>query len=181
MNKMVKGSLAGATGVMLLMSGFGTYALWSDSAGMNNATVNSGELDIAAGVVEWNDLATLGVNDWTPATDKMVPGDVVTRTQVFDLKGTGKNLTGTVDFAAGAINTGGFGALMDIQVDVTSNDVVVAETGTSNDYTFAGPFDTAQLTAVVTYRFDPDNLTTAQEAQNATASLAASTFTIAQN
>ena len=30
-NKMIKGSVAGATGIVLLMGGFGTYALWSDS------------------------------------------------------------------------------------------------------------------------------------------------------
>ena len=48
MNKMIKGSIAGATGIALLMGGFGTYALWSDSQGISSGTVQSGTLDIVS-------------------------------------------------------------------------------------------------------------------------------------
>ena len=53
MNTMIKGSIAGATGVALLMGGFGTYALWSDSEDLPRNSVTSGNLNIdtTAGVV----------------------------------------------------------------------------------------------------------------------------------
>ena len=38
-NKMIKGSVAGATGIVLLMGGFGTYALWQDSATLGGSSV----------------------------------------------------------------------------------------------------------------------------------------------
>ena len=66
-----------------------------------------------------------------------------------------------------------------IDVDIISDDAVVSETAPgSNDFAFAGPFETATLTAVVTYTVGdaPD-----QEAQNATAVLAGSGLTIAQD
>ena len=51
MNKMVKASVVGAAGVSLLMGGFGTYALWHDSAGTGAGTsITSGVLDVNAGL-----------------------------------------------------------------------------------------------------------------------------------
>lgn len=179
MNKMVKGSVAGATGIVLLMGGFGTYALWSDSSDMPGSSVTSGELDIAAGDVHWNDLATTGNDDWDPSNSNhlVVPGDVVTRTQTFAIKGTGKNLTGTVDFAPGTeTNSSG----IEIDVAVTSDNATVTETAAgSNDFEFSAPFNTGTLTAVVTYTFPAS--TADQVDQNATAAIAQSTLTIAQD
>ena len=57
MNKMVKGSVVGASGVALLLGGFGTYALWSDSDTVAGVTVTSGELDINAGTATWSDVS----------------------------------------------------------------------------------------------------------------------------
>ncbi len=42
MNKTIKGSLAGAAGVALLMGGFGSYAMWSDSEHSAPAACTSG-------------------------------------------------------------------------------------------------------------------------------------------
>ena len=95
MNKMIKGSIAGATGVALLMGGFGTYALWSDSENLAANGVQSGELTIDTAAGAYDDANTGAANDWT-ASDLMVPGDVVTYTQTFDVSGTGKNLAGTI-------------------------------------------------------------------------------------
>src|SRR4051812_29833136 len=47
MNKLVKGSVAAATGIVLLMGGAGSLALWNDSQVVNGGTVSTGELDIA--------------------------------------------------------------------------------------------------------------------------------------
>ena len=191
MNKMVKGSVAGAAGVALLMGSFGTYALWNDTAEMPGNTVTSGVMDIEAGSVEWNDLATSGVNDWTPGSaaadgksavlgDLIVPGDKIVRTQEFTLSGKGKNLKGTIKLTGGGVTQGGFDNLLDVTVQVTSDNATVLQDNGTNDFTFSAPFGSAKLTAVVTYKFDKAGVTKAQEAQNATAAIADSTLTIQQ-
>ncbi len=179
MNTIVKGSLAGATGIALLMGGFGTYALWSDSETTGSSQVTAGELDIAANTATWADASTdAATTTWTPGTDLVVPGDVIKRTQTFTIKGTGKNLKGNVALSQGAVTKTAYGTYMTVGVDVTSNNASVTRSGTTNNYNFTAPFGSATLTAVVTYTFD--STTPNQVAQNATASLADSTFTISQ-
>ena len=168
MNRMIKGSVAGATGIVLLMGGFGTYALWSDSADMNNSKVSSGVLDIRAGAVTWD-----GNGDWEQG-DLVVPGDVVTRTQEFAIRGTGGNLKGDVTFTPGAEVDADD---LKVDVDVTSDNASVTENPSSPDnFTFDAPFNSGKLTVVVTYTL-PD---TSTGSQNVTASIADSTLTIAQ-
>lgn len=180
MNKTVKGSIAGAAGVALLMGSFGTYAVWSDQETLPGGTVTSGELDIAAGAVTWEDVSVAGPKRWQPG-DLLVPGDMITRTQTFTIKGTGENLRGTIALGGWDVDSGGFGDLLDVDVEVTSSDAVkVAKVdNTPGDFTFAAPFGEATLTAVVTYAFTED--ATAQEAQGATATIADSTITITQS
>ena len=186
MNKMIKGSVAGATGIVLLMGGFGTYALWSDSTEMKASKVQSGELDIAPGsTAVWDDASTTAADDWNPGSDLVVPGDEITRTQTFDVKGYGKNLTGTITFNQGNLDKGGFASStpaydwLDVDVDITSPDGELDVVSTSDtDFTFSSPFETATLTAVVTYTVGD---ATAQQAQDAKATLGESYITIAQN
>src|SRR6188474_1998822 len=80
MNKLTKGTIAGAAGIALLLGGAGTFALWNDTADIAGGTISSGELSIdatTAGV--WQDVSF----DKTPpvvidpATFLMVPGDTV--------------------------------------------------------------------------------------------------------
>jgi alternate signal-mediated exported protein len=95
MNKMIKGSVAGATGIVLLMGGFGTYALWSDSTSVDQNTLQSGALDITGtGTATWADISSTGAvnGSWDPASDKMVPGDTVRLTQPVTIDASGKNL-----------------------------------------------------------------------------------------
>ena len=175
MNTMIKGSIAGATGIALLMGGFGTYALWSDSESVAATSVMSGELDIATSAGVYDDANSVAANDWT-ATDKMVPGDKVTYTQTFTVKGSGKNLKGTIAYVKPAL-TSDFSAGMTHTVDITSNSAVI--TGTGGAFTFAQPFGTATLTAKVTYVLPAS--TANQVDQNKTATLPAAAFTISQS
>jgi alternate signal-mediated exported protein len=173
---MIKGSIAGATGVALLMGGFGTYALWSDSEDLEAGTVQSGELDIATSTGTWDDTRTAGAGDWS-ASHKLVPGDVVTYTQVFDVKATGKNMKGQITYTPATL-TGDFTTLQ-TDVDVTSNSGTVTETAPdSNNFVFTGPFGTAELTAVVTYTLPAS--TSNQVDQDAEGTLPAAQFLIEQ-
>ena len=174
MNTMIKGSIAGATGIALLMGGFGTYALWSDSENLAANGVQSGDLDIATSGGVYDDANTVAANDWT-ASDKMVPGDTVTYTQTFTVKGSGKNLRGTITYVEPAL-TSDFSAGLTHTVDITSSNADI--TGTGGNFTFTRPFGTATLTAQVTYTLPSS--TSNQVDQNKVATLPAAAFTISQ-
>jgi len=182
MNNIIKGSIAGATGVALLMGGFGTYAVWTDSEDLASNGVTSGALTIDTDPGVYDDLGTTGSgneNDWDE-DELMVPGDEVSYTQEFTVTGTGKNLEGTIALATENM-TNGFGAgNLTRTVDVTVTDAGTATITKvdATNFSFASPFDTATLTAVVTYTFDDVSGTTDQ---GKTATTPASTFTIAQS
>ena len=203
-NKMIKGSVAGATGIVLLMGGFGTYALWSDTATLEGDTLSSGELTIDEGsAIVWDDARTtlvpgdweIGDDDAEPpvAPDLLVPGDVITRTQSFVVTGTGKNLTGTIKLTGGDVLDGGFSGgaeetaydWLDVEVAVTAEDgetVVVPDASTEedlNDFVFEGAFNSV-LTTVVTFRVGDEAELQGDEAQKAVATLQAAALTIQQ-
>ena len=95
MNKLVKGSIAGAAGIALLLGGAGTFALWNDSVVVQSATVQTGKLEIAkTGTPTWSDVSASGSTGATfdPATQKIVPGDTVRLSQTVTISGEGKNL-----------------------------------------------------------------------------------------
>ena len=177
MNTMLKGSIAGATGIALLMGGFGTYAVWSDSEDLAANGVQSGDLTINTAAGSYDDANTGTANDWT-AGDKMVPGDQVTYTQVFTVTGNGKNLAGTVSYTKPSLTSNFVG--LTHSVDVTSNNAAVVETpADSNQFAFSEPFGTASLTAVVTYTLPSSTSGTTD--QNKSATLPAAAFTITQS
>lgn len=175
MNKMIKGSVAGAAGIALLMGGFGTYALWSDSEQLDASQVQSGELTIDTSGGSYDDANTAADNDWT-ANDLMVPGDTVTYTQTFTVKGTGKNLRGTISLAdlEGANNSEGI--TRSVAVTAAGGSAITQNTPTS--FSFEDPFGTATLTAVVTYELPASTSGTTD--QNKSVSTPAAQFTIQQ-
>jgi len=113
MNKLVKGSIAGAAGIALLLGGAGTLASWNSSvsdAG-SAATITAGTLNVApsttAGV--WSDQVG-------PIADisayRIVPGAKLTYTKTFNVTATGNNLKGTVAVTEGSITGTGAGATL---------------------------------------------------------------------
>jgi alternate signal-mediated exported protein len=102
MNKLVKGALAGAAGIALLLGGAGTFAYWNSTAGVTGGTITAGDLKIvndgAAGV--WKDQTGTVIN---PATYRIVPGDVLTYTDDLTVTAVGKNIAATLGLAGGAI------------------------------------------------------------------------------
>lgn len=83
MNKLIKGSVAAAAGIALLMGGAGSLALWNDSATVNAGTVNSGTLT----------LNSNGDGAWDQSLAYIVPGDTVTYTETFEVVAIGDNLS----------------------------------------------------------------------------------------
>lgn len=172
MNKMVKGSLAGAAGVALLMGGFGTYATWTDTAGLEGGTVQTGRLDIEAVPAVWDDLSTEEAGDWA-ATDLMVPGDTVTMTQDFVINARGKNLAAELTFDPGTAS--GLEQLA-VTPSVAVPEGITLDTTTPDRWVFSELSGPVTVTATVSYVFDGGATGDAA----ASASLDGATFTVAQ-
>jgi len=169
MNKMIKGSVAGATGIALLMGGFGTYALWSDSEGLNSGSVQSGTLSIVSvGDATWKDVSTGAANtDWQ-ANYKMVPGDTVTMTRAVNIDAKGKNLA--VDFELSGLPTQKHWGDK-LTVSATYDGQALTGGADTNGYTFtknaAKPADLdGSKDLVVTFAFDASTSATAQQNQS---------------
>jgi len=177
MNKMVKGSVAGATGIVLLMGGFGTYALWSDSMTGDAGKIASGDLDIeSVGAPVWADISVGATTTAWSTSDLMVPGDKVQVTVPLDVTAKGKNLQ------------------VKLSVDGFTNDfdnlaVNVSYAGEDETFTGAGPFElnyapsdlaalTAASAAVVT--FDLPTTVSSQDDTNKTLDLSDVTLHLEQ-
>ncbi|AWB89588.1 alternate-type signal peptide domain-containing protein [Homoserinimonas hongtaonis] len=129
MNKLIKGSIAGAAGIALLLGGAGTLAYWNDEASLGNAgSITSGTLDIAEGTGAWVKTGT--TNGIDVNTFKIVPGDSITYTETLTLSATGDSLKYTVSnniadlVAAGGID----GAMVTSDVAVKNGNTTAADT-----------------------------------------------------
>lgn len=173
---MVKGSVAGAAGIALLMGGFGTYATWTDSEALEGGTVQTGQLDIATAAAVWDDLSTTDeVGDWDPTADLLVPGDTVTMTQEFVITAQGKNLAAEMVFS-GWNQTPGNPASLTVTPEISAPAGVVVDSTDPNRWTFSELNDPVTVTATVTYAFDG----AATDAENTTAAMDGASFTVSQ-
>ena len=102
MNKLTKGAIATAAGVILLMGGAGTLASWNSSANAGSSqAISAGSLSVTTGAAGvWKS----GTTTITPANFRIVPGDTLTYTQTFNLAASGDNLLFTVAAIPGALS-----------------------------------------------------------------------------
>ncbi|GAA3881466.1 hypothetical protein GCM10022381_24650 [Leifsonia kafniensis] len=107
MNKLLKGSIAGAAGIALLMGGAGTFALWNQTATVSGGTVSAGTLTaVPAATGSWSVKHGIGGTPATFASSTLftvVPGDIVTYTQDVVVTATGANLTAAVSLTPASI------------------------------------------------------------------------------
>ncbi|MET0673900.1 MAG: alternate-type signal peptide domain-containing protein [Microbacterium pygmaeum] len=98
MNKLAKGAIAGAAGLVLLLGGAGTFAFWNASAGISGGTIVAGNLNVVndgtAGA--WVDQSG---NPIDIATYKIVPGDVLTYTDDLTVVAVGDNLVASLSLS----------------------------------------------------------------------------------
>jgi len=165
MNKLVKGSIAAAAGIALLMGGAGSLAYWNDSATVNAGTVTSGVLDVNTGTA----------GSWSPSIAKIVPGDTVTYTQQLTLVATGDNLKATVSSNIGTItnNITGSTATSTFVVKTSPGGVVVVPA--AGVYTLNGTY-TVDVTITVAF----SSTTANQVGQNASVNLSTLAVTVTQ-
>jgi alternate signal-mediated exported protein len=165
MNKLLKGSIAAAAGVALLMGGAGTFAYWNDSAPLTGNTITAGNLTVtaAAGSGTWTNAAGTTYTDTTIANYRIVPGDVLTYTKDVSIVAVGDTLKATVALGSGAIAAVDTGNANDNALAslLTANTVVgisaaTGVSGTAPNYTItAGVTIPATVTATITFPFAP--------------------------
>lgn len=88
MNKLLKGSIAGAAGVALLLGGAGTFALWNAEAPIQGGTITAGTLEVLAGEGVWADqFGAVEIGEYL-----IVPGDTLTYKTSVSVEAAGDNL-----------------------------------------------------------------------------------------
>ena len=166
MNKLVKGSIAAAAGISLLMGGAGSLALWNDSVSVSASTVSSGTLDVASTVP----------GTWSQSIAKIVPGDTVTYTENLALTAIGDNLKATVSSNVATLTNGITGSTVTSTYVVrnASNAVV---TPTAGVYTLGAGSYTVAVTITVTF----PNSVSDQVGQNSSVNLSNLAVTVTQS
>ncbi|WP_299165523.1 alternate-type signal peptide domain-containing protein [uncultured Arthrobacter sp.] len=93
MNKMAKGAIATAAGVVLLIGGGGTLAVWNVERESGAGQITAGDLNLTTEAGSWTVLGVDGPEEILNIADyKIVPGDVLTYTQLMDVTLDGDNL-----------------------------------------------------------------------------------------
>ncbi|GAA4677045.1 alternate-type signal peptide domain-containing protein [Gordonia humi] len=98
MNRRTKGALAIGAGVIILLGGAGSYALWSDTEDIAGGNIQTGDFGLDCGTGEWTDesATTNGGTAINPTSDLMVPGDVWQYAGTCLVTATGKNIDATL-------------------------------------------------------------------------------------
>ncbi len=105
MKKSSKGAVAAAAAGVLLLGGAGSLAFWSATDTVNGVSVAAGELKLSAATCTgWKfDGSEVTANKaYVPATDKIVPGDVLTQSCDYTITAKGEHLRATLLASQGA-------------------------------------------------------------------------------
>ncbi|SDK60851.1 alternate-type signal peptide domain-containing protein [Cryobacterium sp. Sr8] len=183
MNKLLKGSIAGAAGVALLLGGAGTFALWNDDATVDGGTIVAGNLDLATDLTsgEWSDAnGTIDLSTFVA-----VPGDVLTYTTDVDVTATGDNLVATLGLGTASITASSSAAADVALAGYLTNTAVLSATGTGISglgptYTIEEGTGVATVTVEITF---PKHPTAGAEnsTKNGSVSLADLSVTLTQD
>jgi alternate signal-mediated exported protein len=186
MNKLTKGAIATAAGVILLMGGAGTLASWNSSATAGaSQSINAGQLTVAsAGTGIWKNAAGATI---TPSSYKIVPGDALTYSQTFNVTASGDALYFTVASTPGTFGSTTAGTPSAALAAQLSNTAAYSVTGNSIALTgtTAGVYKvstgTTASTVVVTMTITfPYGTSVDNSAQLGTVTLGAGAVTLTQ-
>ncbi len=89
----VKGTVAAAAGVAVLLGGMGTFALWNQSGDIGTTGTGTGHLTATFQPMTWQDETPGGsAHVVVPADFKMVPGDKLVGTAEVEVSVLGDNI-----------------------------------------------------------------------------------------
>ncbi|QDY66492.1 alternate-type signal peptide domain-containing protein [Glutamicibacter halophytocola] len=140
MKKVTKATIAAVAAGALLLGGAGTVARWQAQQTIDAGTVETGHLNLTTGGAGvWQDISNPEAPEpFDPATQQLVPGDVVSFSQTATIDAEGKNIAGSLsvdqlDTALGALE--GY-VTVALQVDASAPGITEETDGT---LTFAEP------------------------------------------
>ncbi|MFB8368065.1 alternate-type signal peptide domain-containing protein [Pseudarthrobacter sp. NPDC055928] len=166
---MTKGAIVTAAGVMLLIGGGGTLAVWNVEQNAEAGIVASGDLNLVAEAGVWTVAGQAEPIDID--TYLIVPGDTLTYTQNVDITLDGNNISATLSVEdANGVNTGFDGGTY-----TTS-----AVTLTKNDLPIANPLSDDVTDAVASVSFDFLTTTDGRDSVDATYDFSAVAFKLVQ-
>ncbi len=183
MNKLVKGSIAGAAGVALLLGGAGTFAVWNDTVSLTNPNIQSGQLSIdrvgANGNGKWMDGATDVTTKIADGTYRIVPGTTLKYTERLNVTAIGDNLSASLTVPALSELTTAQDLAPYVTTTLEVNDNVIAggEVLTFTSNAAAQPLD-VEITLDFVESYNGAAL--GQLGQNSTLDLSDVTFTLTQ-
>ena len=166
MNKLVKGSIAGAAGIALLLGGAGTFALWNSTATLSARTITAGNLALVANP---NGVWKSGTTVIDPVNYRIIPGQTLEFTQTLTVTAVGDGLKADLTYS-GLTGSGGLDTL------VTKTLAVTSPTATVDGSTLKFTPGTHTVNVKVTVVFP----STETAGQNQALNLSALTFTLAQ-
>ena len=146
MHKSTKGALAAAAAAALLLGGAGTLAYWTGSDIVPGGTFDSGYLRLTDNTCATASWKLDGGATYT--TQRIVPGDSLTKTCTFTVDGVGDHMTVSLDTATPSWSA--TNALTDA-LDLTAS-FTGSVSGTLSDPATVTKSET--VTAVVTVTFD---------------------------
>jgi len=187
MNKSIKGAAAAAAAGVLLLGGAGSLAYWTATGTVAGGTINSGELtltnpDCDPGVGTANSVWMLDgapATVFDPATQKIVPGDTLTKVCTYTITASGTHLEALLTTSTPAY-TGTANALTDGtagSLTVTPTYKVDATVGQTSIFS-ADSGETLEVTVVVAF---PEGVTSSNTTQNLSAVLNNITVTATQD
>jgi len=178
MKKSTKGAFAAGTAAVLLLGGAGTMAYWSATGTVPGGSFTSGELKLinedcdgagaGSGTGWFFDAEETAASKEYVAEDRLVPGDVLTKTCTYEIQATGEHLRATLA-ASGGTDSGALAASLVPAAAFTVEEESVDSITEANDG--------ETLSATISLAFDStaDNLT-----QNLSAVLANYVVTLTQ-
>ncbi|GAA0959273.1 alternate-type signal peptide domain-containing protein [Frigoribacterium faeni] len=187
MNKLVKGSVAAAAGIALLLGGAGTFALWNANTEVAAASVTSGTLA----------LSTTAAGSWTDITNgrnaaisdvsqfKIVPGNKLRFSQPMRIDATGNDLVADLTYSDASI-TGSLKSVvvtgMGISSAAGSTSLpagVTADSANAKSFVVR-PVAAGSTTAVVTFVVEFPQAADGTSTMNGTLDLSKLSFTLKQ-
>lgn len=168
MKKSTKGAVAAGAAAVLMLGGAGSLAYWTAEADLAGSTISTGNLTLAAADcgAGWS---IDGAAAFDSITDKLVPGDTLTRTCTMAVTATGKHLNADIATAGGTLPEGSpFTVATTYKVKDAANVLQNRETVTSGDQQVVA-------TQVVTFAYGA----TADNASKDQLNLALSKYTVA--
>lgn len=174
MKKSTKGALAASAAAVLLLGGAGSLAYWTSSSTIDPSTITAGDLQLGtASCAAWTYVGVGGT--FVPATDRVVPGDSVTRVCTIPVTAVGKNLKADLTLPTAGLTKNP----ADANFTATATYKVGTDPATAVSKTQITSTDNASnVYATITVNFpygtnDVDNAQNGNGTKNATAALAA--------